>query len=173
MLSKCQRFYRIIQFQMFTIFVAMVLTPLTTRGEPYAPRLELSEVRVQRPVQRPAEQGQRAHWEAPAFLDLSYDLRDTVKWTTKEVYLGLVAVWEDEAGVQEQTIWDRTVYHTDVASFRASVREPAKYPLRTYEGGALANRTLSFRFVLHEVGFGGPFRKTWFETAVEATVPGE
>ena len=147
---------------MFTIFVVMVLTPYVTAFQGYAPALALQNVSSSKVREVPAQNGMRAYEECDLVFDIGYDLDETMKWTTKEVYLGLVAFWTDSAGPQEQTVWDKTVYYTDSASFRFSEQTLSKYPLRSY-GDSLRGQQVQFKFVLYEVGFGGRFRKTYFD----------
>lgn len=43
----------------------------------------------------------RAYEECDLVFSINYDLNKTMKWTTKEVYLGLIAFWNDSVGLQE------------------------------------------------------------------------
>ena len=54
------------------------------------------------------------------------------------------------------------MYYTDSASFSLSEQTLSKYPLRSYSD-KLEGQTITFKFVLYEVGFGGRFRKTYYD----------
>ncbi|CAL6017290.1 Signal_peptidase subunit [Hexamita inflata] len=170
MLSSCQRFYRIIQWQMFTIFVAMIALPYVTGHLDYKPELALSNMTVSKTRYFPTENLITEHDEADLHFNIQFNVSNTFKWTTKEVYLGLIAVWNDSVGLQEQTVWDKTIYYTDNESFFFSEKQQSKYPLRSYEGVKLPGCEIHFRFVLYEVGFGGRFRTTTYEMEETVTV---
>ena len=95
----------------------MILTPYVTAFQNYKPALELQNISASKIRQVPAQHGMRAYEECDLVFSINYDLNKTMKWTTKEVYLGLIAYWNDSVGLQEQTVWDKTVYYTDTASF--------------------------------------------------------
>lgn len=166
MLSPCQRAYRVLQFQMFTFFVAVCALSLCGRGAAAAPPLAVRAAHVSPPA--PAAGGAE---QCELALELRYDLRPAFAFTTKQVYLSVVAAWEDGHGPQEQTVWDRTVFHSDDALKAFSGVVFAKYPLRGSPGLRLGGQRVALRFVVHEVGFGGLFRQTALESGETFTVP--
>eukprot|EP00703_Trepomonas_sp_PC1_P005791 JAP90815.1 Signal peptidase subunit [Trepomonas sp. PC1] len=148
---------------MFTIFIVMIIIPYFIANLNTTPKLSLNNI-TNSQIKRISEKQQiRAHDECDLFINISYDLSNTFKWYTKELYISLVAIWENEVGKQEQTIWDKTIFHEDKASFSWQGYTKSKYPLTTYEGSKILGSDLSFKYIIHEVGFGGRFRQWDFD----------
>ncbi|TNJ29823.1 Signal peptidase subunit [Giardia muris] len=99
-----------------------------------------------------------AHEGADLVLDLKYDLNGLFTWTTKQVYIAVVASWKDPAGDQEQVVWDKVVGRRDPHEHEGKL--PAKYPLSSYnlQKGLTDTDEFLFSIVVQTMPYAGLFR---------------
>ncbi|KAE8302448.1 Signal peptidase subunit [Giardia duodenalis] len=73
---------------------------------------------------------QPAHDVMDLNISLSYNLTGLFNWNTKQVYASVIAVYNDTAGLQQQTVWDKIVTRNHRKVYNGTVK--AIYPLHSY-----------------------------------------
>lgn len=158
------RLYSLLTFSIVATFGLMGCIYLTSYASSPTSLQSLQGVEVLQAHVIPARRGYNgineistipAHESADLVLDLMYDLEGLFTWTTKQVYVAVVASWKDTSGDQEQVVWDKVVGRKDPHKHEGKL--PAKYPLSSYnlQRGLTDTNDFNFSIVIQTMPYAG------------------